>query len=222
MTAQKKKALLFGATGLIGGHLLHELLDSPVYCNVTAVVRRDTGIRHPKLTQLFSDLQSIKEIEERVSVNDVFCCIGTTRKKTPDLKDYYRIDHDYPVAAAKVAKATGAEAFVLVSAVGANAGSANFYLRIKGETERDAVAEGPARVYIFRPSLLTGDRTEKRWTETVSAGLFKLINPLLIKKLSKYRSIPATSVAKAMRRAAEQGARQGVYVYYWNDIIKLA
>jgi len=220
MTAQKT-AILFGATGLVGGHLLRELLNSSSYRTVTAVVRHDVGFSHPNLTQLFADLQSVNDIKTQVVADDVFCCVGTTRKKTPDLKDYYRIDHDYPVAAARLAKAVGARTFVLVSAVGANAKSTNFYLRMKGETERDVVAEGPAHTHIFRPSLLTGNRAEKRWAETLSTGFFKLINPLLIRKLSKYRSVPAAWVAKAMSRVTERENGAGVRIYYWNDIRKL-
>jgi len=219
MTAQKT-AIVFGATGLIGGHLLQGLLDDPAYGKVIAVVRHDMGIKHPNFQQLFADLQSIDDIKEQLVADDVFCCLGTTRKKTPNLQAYYRIDHDYPVAAAELTKAMGAKAFLLVSAVGADAESANFYLRIKGETERDVVAVGLERTHIFRPSLLTGNRPEKRWAETASESLFKAINPLLINGLSKYRSIPAAWVARAMRKAAER-EHGGVHVYHWKAIKQL-
>ena len=217
--ATRKSAILFGSTGLIGGHLLSELLDSPAYAAVTAIVRRETGIRHPKLKQLVADYRSLADIKEQLVGDDVFCCLGTTRKKTPDLDQYYRIDHDYPVAAARYTKDNGASAFLLVSAVGANPESSNFYLRMKGETERDIIRLGFEQTHVFRPSLLTGNRQEKRGMESVGRAIFKLINPLLINALSKYRAIPATWVAKAMCRVTTTD-EQGVHTYYWADIKK--
>ncbi len=200
MTVQKS-ALVFGATGLIGGHLLRELLDSATYGKVTAVVRRDVGVRHPKFTQLSSDLQSINKIKEHLIATDVFCCLGTTRKKTPDLQDYYRIDHDYPVIAATLAKENHAQAFLLVSAVGANAESSNFYLRMKGETERDISAVGFGKLHIFRPSLLlVNGRRRGGW--------------------KRYRSIPATTVAQAMYQAAQKETK-GTHIYYGNEMRNL-
>ncbi|MEC3881551.1 oxidoreductase [Parapedobacter sp. 10938] len=217
--ATQQSAILFGATGLIGGHLLRELLDSPAYAAVTAVVRRDTGIRHAKLTQLLADHRSLPDIQEMLVGDHVFCCVGTTRKKTPDLDEYYRIDHDYPVDAARYTKQNGASAFLLVSAVGANPDSANFYLRMKGETERDIIGMGFEQTHVFRPSLLTGNRQEERVMESLGGTIFKIINPLLVSSLSKYRAIPATWVSKAMCRVATTGER-GVHTYYWTDIKK--
>ncbi|SFC01419.1 Uncharacterized conserved protein YbjT, contains NAD(P)-binding and DUF2867 domains [Parapedobacter composti] len=218
--AVKKSAIIFGATGLIGGHLLRELLDNPEYGKVIAVVRREMDVRHAKLIQLVADLQSVENIKDQLVADDVFCCLGTTRKKTPDLKDYYRIDHDYPVNAARLTKANGAKAFFLVSAVGADADSGNFYLRMKGQTERDVVAVGMERTHIFRPSLLRGERSEKRWAESFAKGVFTVVDALLVGGLANYRSVPAAWVARAMNRAAGQ-TKGGVRVYYWKDIKQL-
>ena len=215
--AVQKSAIVFGATGLIGGHLLHELLDDPAYANVTAVVRRDIGIQHPKLKQLVADYLSIPEVGHQLIADDVFCCLGTTKKKTPDLEEYYRIDHDYPVAAARYTYQRGAKAFFLVSALGADERSGNFYLRMKGETERDIIGVGFERVHVFRPSLLMGTRRESRLMEQVARVCFELVNPLLISRLSKYRAIPAPWVARAMCRAAAT-EKEGLHVYYWADM----
>ncbi|HWK58962.1 MAG TPA: NAD(P)H-binding protein [Parapedobacter sp.] len=217
--ATQQSAILFGATGLIGGHLLQELLNSPAYAAVTIVVRRDTGVRHAKLSQLFADHQSLDNIREQLRGDHIFCCVGTTKKKTPDLDEYYRIDHDYPVAAAQYTKDNGASAFLLVSAVGANPASSNFYLRMKGETERDIIRLGFEQTHVFRPSLLTGDRREKRGMESLGSAIFKVINPLLINGLSKYKAIPAAWVSKALCRVAITG-EQGVHTYHWADIKK--
>ncbi|MFB2119204.1 NAD(P)H-binding protein [Parapedobacter sp. 2B3] len=217
--ATRKSAILFGATGLIGSQLLRELLDCSAYAAVTVVVRRDTGIRHPKLNQLVADHRSLADIKGQLVADHVFCCVGTTRKKTPDLNEYYRIDHDYPVAAAQYTKDNGATAFLLVSAVGANPASANFYLRMKGETERDIIRLGFERAHVFRPSLLMGNRSENRGLESLAQVLFKVINPLLINRLSKYRAVSATWVSKALCHVALSGD-QGVHTYHWADIKK--
>ncbi|WP_257667359.1 oxidoreductase [Parapedobacter tibetensis] len=217
----QKSAIVFGATGLIGGHLLRYLLDRSTHSKVTAVVRRKVTFNHPKLHQVVADLQTLNEVGDLLVADDVFCCLGTTRKKTPDLNAYYQIDHDYPVAAAKLTKDNGAKAFFLVSSVGANTESSNFYLRIKGETERDVKAIGMEQNHIFRPSLLTGQRRGKRFLEEVSEGILAIVNPLLIGGLRRYRSIPAASVARAMSKAAKEAA-SGNHIYYWDDIKKLA
>lgn len=217
--AAQKTAILFGATGLIGGHLLRELLDNPAYAMVIAVVRRELGIKHEKLKQLYADFPSVAKIKDQLVADDVFCCLGTTRRKTPDLDEYYCIDHDYPVAAARYTKENGASAFLFVSAVGANPASTNFYLRMKGETERDIVGLGFEQTHLFRPSLLTGPRSEKRPLETLGYYLLKIVNPLLIKRLSKYRAVPAVWVSKALYQVATTGD-SGVHTYYWADIKK--
>lgn len=213
----QKSAILFGATGLIGKQLLYELLDCVAYVAVTAVVRRDTGIRHAKLKQLIVDYSSLSDIKEQLLADDVFCCLGTTSKKTPNLEEYYRIDHDYPVAAARYTRENGARAFLFVSAVGANPTSSNFYLRMKGETERDIISLSFEQTHIFRPSLLMGDRPEKRGIESLGGVVLKAFNSLLISNLSKYKAIPSAWVAKALCRVALQG-EQGVHTYYWADI----
>lgn len=213
----RKSAILFGATGLIGRHLLQELLDSPAYDMVTAVVRRDTDVKHAKLKQVFANHRSLADIKGLLAGDVVFCCLGTTKKKTPDRDEYYRIDHDYPVAAAKYTKENGAKAFILVSALGANRESSNFYLRMKGQTERDIINLGFEQTHVFRPSLLLGNRSEKRALESVASVVLNAINYLLINRLNKYRAIPATSVAKALCGVGADG-KEGVHTYFWADI----
>ncbi|MBK1440651.1 oxidoreductase [Parapedobacter sp. ISTM3] len=213
----QKTAILFGATGLIGGALLRQLLDNPAYGRVIAVTRRNLPVEHPNFVQLIADLQSITKIEKQLIADDVFCCLGTTKKKTPDLAAYYQIDHDYPLAVAQLTKRNGARAFLLVSAIGANPRSANFYLRMKGETERDISAVNFDGLHIFRPSLLTGQRQEHRALESFSERVFNVINPLLVGRMKRYRSIPATAVAKAMNSVAQRHTK-GRFIYYWDDI----
>lgn len=216
-----KKALLFGATGFIGSQLLPMLLDSADYDRVTIVVRRDPDLAHAKLVTLVGDLDSLPALAERVEVDDVFIALGTTKAKVPDEAAYYRIDHDYPVLAAAVAQARGATGVFLVSAVGANTGSSVFYLRTKGETERDVLALGIARTHIFRPSQLLGQRKEKRPLERFIIAVWPVIDWLLVGGSHKYRGIAGADVARAMLCAAQDSVT-GTRIYEWVDMKALA
>ncbi|MEO6799744.1 MAG: NAD-dependent epimerase/dehydratase family protein [Rhodanobacter sp.] len=216
-----KKALLFGATGFIGSQLLSMLLASADYDGVTIVVRRDPGVAHAKLVTLVADLDSLPALAERIEADDVFIALGTTKAKVPDEAAYYRVDHDYPVRAAAVAQGRGATGVFLVSAVGANAGSSVFYLRTKGDTERDVIALGITRTHIFRPSQLLGQREEKRPLERFIVAVWPVIDWLLVGSVRKYRGITGADVARAMLRAAKDGAT-GVRIHDWADMKALA
>lgn len=216
-----KKALVFGATGFIGSQLLPMLLASVDYERVTIVVRRDPGLVHAKLVTLIGDLDSLPTLAEQIDVDDVFIALGTTKAKVPDEAAYYRIDHDYPVQAATLAQARGATGICLVSAVGANADSSVFYLRTKGEAERDVIALGLARTHIFRPSQLLGQREENRPLERFIITVWPAINWLLVGGARKYRGIAGADVACAMMRAASEGA-PGLRVHEWTDMKALA
>ena len=216
-----KKALVFGATGFIGSQLLPMLLASADYDRVTIVVRRDPGLAHAKLVTLVGDLDSLPALVDRIEVDDVFIALGTTKAKVPDEAAYYRIDHDYPVRAATVAQARGATGVFLVSAVGANADSSVFYLRTKGETERDVIALGIARTHVFRPSQLLGQREEHRPLERFIIAVWPAIDWLLVGGARKYRGIAGMDVARAMMRAASEGTT-GVHVHAWAGMKALA
>ncbi len=147
-----KKAIVFGASGFVGSYLLRELLDSPDYEEVIAVVRRELPLSHPKLKTWIGDYSSLSATQEKLVCDEIFIALGSTMKRTPDKREYYRVDHDYPVLAARLAKEGGARAVFLVSSIGANAASKAFYTRTKGETERDILALNFEHTRIFRPS----------------------------------------------------------------------
>lgn len=216
-----KKALVFGATGFIGSQLLPMLLASTDYDRVIIVVRRDPGVTHAKLVTLVGDIDALPALADRIDADDVFIALGTTKAKVPDETAYYRIDHDYPVRAAAVAQARGATGVFLVSAVGAKAGSSLFYLCTKGETERDVIALGIARTHIFRPSQLLGQREERRPLERLSIAVWPAIDWLFVGGARKYRGIAGVDVARAMVRAASDGAT-GVNIHEWADMKALA
>lgn len=216
-----KKALVFGATGFIGSQLLPMLLASAEYERVTVVVRRDTGLVHAKLLALVGDLDALPTLAERIEVDDVFIALGTTKAKVPDQTAYHRIDHDYPVQAAALAQARGATGVFLVSSVGASVQSSAFYLRTKGETERDVIALGIARTHVFRPSQLLGQRAESRPLEKFIIAAWPAVDWLLVGGARKYRGIAGGDVARAMVTAASDGAT-GTHVHEWAGIKALA
>lgn len=215
-----KKAIVYGASGLVGSYILENLLNNATYEQVVIVVRKELNIQHPKLKMLIGDFNTLPEVIKDIQVDEVFIALGTTQKKTPDKKQYYQIDHDYPILAAKLAKENEAKAVFLVSALGANAKSSIFYTRLKGKTEQDIISLNLEHTYIFRPSMILGDRKESRPMEKVFIGIFKLINPLFVGGLSKYKGIEAEDIAKAMVKSAEQ-LDQKVKLLHWEEMTTL-
>jgi uncharacterized protein YbjT (DUF2867 family) len=219
-TSSQKTALVFGATGLIGAQLLRGLLDSPDYARVIAVARRPLALNDPKLTVLIGDRDTLPALAAQLTADEVFIALGTTRKQTPDEAAYYKIDHDYPVEAARIARQNGARTVLLVTAVGADAAARQFYLRTKGEAERDVIALGFPHTAIFRPSMLMGERAETRPTERLFIALAGIVNPLLRGAADRYRGIDAGDVARAMIAAARTDAA-GLRIYHWREMMAL-
>ena len=216
-----KKAILFGASGYIGSCLLPDLLDNTDYEQVSVVVRKTLGIDHPKLKELIGDYHTLHLLKEQIDADEIFITLGTTRAKTPDRDQYYQVDHDYPVAAAKIALEAGAKSVFVVTAVGANANSGIFYTRTKGEIERDIIALNFERTGIFRPSMIMGERKESRKFEKILIKVWAFINPLLIgRSLKKYRGIAGGDIATAMMNAAAT-QKEKVKIYHWQGMTDL-
>ncbi len=215
-----KKAIVYGASGLVGSYILETLLNSPDYEQIIAVVRKDLNIRHAKLLTLAGDFSSLPDLTKGIAVDEVYIALGTTRKKTPDQKEYYRIDHDYPVLAAKSAKENGAKTVLLVSSIGANTKSKAFYTRTKGETEQDIINLDFDHTCIFRPSLILGNRKEKRIIEKTFMAVWKVINPVLSGKMNKYKGIEAKNIARAMVGAANHPDGK-MKIFYWKEMMDL-
>lgn len=202
-----RTALLAGATGLVGSHVLQELLGDETWSRVVTVGRRTMPVRHEKLEQRVLDLGAIEALGDLPHAEDIFCCLGTTIKVAGSQAAFRRVDHDFVVALARAGLRIGATQFLLVSAIGADPESRVFYSRVKGETEA-AVRKLPYRgVQIFRPGLLLGKRTEFRFGERVAMVLTPLFQPLLMGPLRRYRSIAASDVARAMVRIAREAPR---------------
>ncbi|MCD0468140.1 NAD(P)H-binding protein [Flavobacterium sp. JAS] len=215
-----KKAIVYGASGLVGSYILESLLNDINYEQIIIVVRKDLNIQHPKLKTLIGDFHSLANVVKGIYTDEIFIALGTTQKKTPDRKQYYQIDHDYPILAAQLAKENGAKSVFLVSAIGANANSSVFYVKMKGETERDIINLSFDHTYVFRPSMILGNRKEKRTLEKVLISIFKVINPLFIGKFSKYKGIEAKDIAQSMVKAANK-LNDPVKILEWEEMTAL-
>lgn len=215
------RAIVVGASGLIGSKLLTILLNKNGYDEVLSISRKKLKLTNSKLTQLIVDFDHLENYKGDLKGGVIFCCLGSTLKKTPDLNDYRKIDHDYPVELAKLALQNGVEQYHLVSSIGANARSSNFYTRMKGETEADIEAIGLKSLHIYQPSQLIGHRKTPRLKERVALVFMKIIGPLLLGKLKKYKAIPAETVARAMYKQSLKNEK-GVFVYTSDKIKQLA
>ena len=196
------------------------LLESGYYEKVIALTRRPIDRRDSRLVQTIVDFDNLKEIE-LPQASDVFCALGTTIRRAGSQAAFRKVDFEYPSVLAARSAAGGSSQFILVSSVGANPQSTNFYLRVKGELEKVVTSLPFQATHIFRPSFLIGERAEPRPGEGIGLVIAKLIGFALIGKLRKYRAMPAAAVAAAMMAAARHGG-SGPHVYHYDEILALA
>ncbi|TVZ26383.1 putative NAD(P)-binding protein [Gillisia sp. Hel_I_86] len=200
-----KSAILLGATGLTGGHLLKIVLNDPKYDKVKVFSRSSVGVKHEKLEEHLVDLLKLDDYKDSFHADEVYCCIGTTKSKTPDKETYKKIDFGIPVAAAKLCRKNNIDTFLVISALGADANSSIFYNKVKGEMQHQVLEQGIKNTYIFQPSLIAGNREEERFFEKLGIEGMKVFNNLLIGSFKKYRSIHPETIAKAMHICANSG-----------------
>ncbi|GAA4305177.1 NAD(P)H-binding protein [Aestuariibaculum suncheonense] len=193
-----KTAIILGATGLVGGLVLQLLLEDDRYEKVIVFSRRSCGVKHAKLEEYIVDLFNLEVSSGRFKADVVFCCVGTTKAKTPDQDMYTKVDYGIPVMAAQMCKRSNINTFIVVSALGAHVNSSVFYSRLKGDMERDVLAQKIENTFLLQPSLIAGNREEKRLGESLAKWVMRVINPLLIGKLKKYQSIEPETIARAM------------------------
>ncbi|MEW9799385.1 NAD(P)H-binding protein [Alteromonas sp. CYL-A6] len=199
-----KSALVLGATGLVGRRLVQQLLNDHRYSNVTVLIRKPlpAGLfqdPHNKLAPVVIDFDALQDYQGYFSVNHVYCCLGTTMKKAGSKAAFRRVDFEYIHVAAQLTRAQRCDSFVWISSVGADAKSSNYYLRVKGELE-NAIMRMPQLDYAsaVRPSLLLGERDERRPLEQWGQRLAPLFKRLMVGALSKYRPVRAEDVAAKM------------------------
>ena len=217
-----RTALVAGATGLVGGHLVRQLLEEDAYAKVTTVARRPfEGVSSAKFESIIADFDTLEISLTGTAADDAYCALGTTIKKAGSQAAFRTVDHDYIVSFARAAKAAGAKCFMLVSAIGADPSSSVFYSRVKGETEEAVAAVGFETLHIFRPGLILGERTERRTLEGIGMAIAPRLNPLMLGPARAYRSIPAPVIARAMRGAALSGLT-GRHVHTYDAMTRLA
>ena len=216
-------AVVLGASGLTGSLLVNELLNDPGYKTVRVLVRKTLTLIHPKLQQQTVDFNNKEDIFQKIGEGDVlFSCIGTTQKKVKGDKDLYeKIDHDIPVNAAEAAIAHHFKKFLIISSIGANENSSNFYLKLKGKTENSIKQFAFESISIFQPSLLNGRRNEKRTGEQLAETIMDLLSFLMLGPFLKYRAIGADNLARAMAFEGKQ-EKSGIHYYRYAEIMDMA
>ncbi len=204
----KKTAIILGASGLTGSIVLEKLLNDDRYDTIKLFSRKRIDGVSSKVKQYIGDLLAIENFKKDFTGDVVFCCIGTTAKKTPNKIVYKAIDYGIPLAAATLAKANKINIFTVVSSICANTKSSVFYSKTKGAMERDVLSKKIDYTYILRPSIIEGNRKEKRLGEKIGLIVFKIFQPLFLGKLRRYKITKAEHIAQAMINLANSSSHE--------------
>ena len=216
-----KKAIIIGATGLVGSNLVEQLLESDNFSTVKVFTRRSLQIDHQKLEEHIVDFDKIEQWKNLLTGDVLFSAMGTTLKKAGSKDAQYKIDYTYQYEVAGAAANNGVKTYSLVSSAGANPKSSVFYSRIKGELDEAVRALPFKHIFIFKPSILAGERSENRAGERIGLVLAKIFTK--IPGLRKYKPISGATVAKAMIRLAEDPENKPKYaIFTLNEIFDLA
>ena len=206
-------AVIAGATGLVGDQVLRLLADSRDYGEIRVLARRPPSREAGKIRFVATDFSDLPAHAAELAVDDVFCCLGTTIRAAGSRPAFERVDYHMVVDLARAAPNAGAKRFLVVSAVGASERSPAFYSRVKGRMEK-AVCELPFEaVHIVRPSLLLGERKERRPGEKLAQLIAPLLSPFMLGPLAMYRAVSADEVAGALLKLARSPAK-GAHVHH--------
>ena len=208
----QKTAMVAGASGLTGSHLVKYLCENDAYEKVNIIVRQAIPYSHPKLLTKIKNLEQVTESDFE-GVEDFFCCLGSTIKKAGSKEAFEQVDLIAPIQMAKYAKTQGAKHVLVISAMGANSHSKIYYNRVKGKMEEKLSTLSIPTVSIFRPSLLLGERQEFRLGERFGEFAMKILAPVFIGPLKKYRAIEAKQVAYSMMQKALESPSKAVEIY---------
>ena len=214
-----KTALVFGSSGLIGGHLLNQLIKNDNYDKIKIFVRSEPEINDPKVEIIKTDFNNLENHKEDIKGDDCFFCIGTTKQNSPDKSEYRRVELEVPKQVAQIAKSNLVNSFVFVSSGYADPKSSGDYLKFKGEVEEELKRLNFPKLGIMRPSFLLGDRKEKRVGEKIGIFVFKLLSPLFLGPLKKMKPIHSATVAKAMIAITQNESSQ--IIFESNEIAEL-
>ncbi|HBH84862.1 MAG: hypothetical protein A2X05_09175 [Bacteroidetes bacterium GWE2_41_25] len=218
---KNRTALVFGGTGLIGRHVINDLLKSDDYEVIKIFTRRETSYPETSKIQVYVvDFDNPESFSGQLTGDDLFICLGTTIKKAGSVSKMEQIDRDLPVTLARSARGNKVKRIAVDSSTGANRNSSNYYLRIKGEMEQGIMNLDFETTAIVRPSLLLGDRGERRPGEQAAKAVMKLLGTFLAGRLKKYRGIEGSDVAKAMISILKMG--QGKEIFESDRLQKIA
>ena len=214
-----KTALLFGASGLVGGHLLNELIKENYYSKIKIFVRSEPKISDPKIEIIRTDFNNLQNHKEDIKGDDCFLCIGTTKQNSPDKNEYRRVELEMPKEIAQIAKSNSINSFVFISSGYADPKSSGDYLKFKGQVEEELKRLNFTKLGIMRPSFLMGNRKQKRIGEKIGILVFKLLSPLLLGPLKKMKPINSEIVAKAMVAFVQSDTQKNTFES--NEILKI-
>ena len=206
-----KTALVFGSSGLIGGHLLDQLIKNDNYNKIKLFVRSELIINEPKVEIIKTDFNDLDNHKENIKGDDCFFCIGTTKQNSPDKNEYQKVELEIPKKIAEIAKINSVNSFIFISSIYANPKSSGDYVKFKGLVEEELKKLNFSNLGILRPSFLMGDRKENRVGEKMGILTFRLLSPLLLGPLKKMRPINSEKVAKAMIKIANENLEKTVF-----------
>ena len=215
-----KTALVFGSTGLVGGHLLDQLIKNENYNKIKLFVRSEIIINDLKVEIVKTDFNNMVKHKEEMTGDHCYFCIGTTKQNSPDKDEYRRVELDLPKQIAQITKSNSVNSFVFVSSGYADPNSSGDYLKFKGLVEEELKRLSFNKLGIMRPSFLIGDRKEKRLGEKLGIFVFKLLSPLFLGPLKKMKPIQSEKVAKAMIKISNGDFRQQVFES--NEIVEIS
>ncbi len=214
-----KTALVFGSSGLIGRHLIYQLIKNDNYNMIKLFVRSETSINEPKIEIIKTDFNYLENYKEDIKGDDCFFCIGTTKQNSPDKNEYQKVELDIPKKVAQIARTNSVNSFIFISSIYANPKSSGDYVKFKGLVEEELKKLDFSNLGILRPSFLMGDRKENRPGEKIGILTFRLLSPLLIGPLKKMKPINSEKVAKAMIKIANENLEKTVFES--NEIVEL-
>ena len=203
-----KTAIVFGSTGLIGGHLVNQLIQDNYYTKIKIFVRSQTSINNEKVEVINIDFNNLGNHKTEITGDDCFFCIGTTKQNSPNKNDYQKVELDIPKEIAQIAKANSVKSFIFISSIYANPNSSGNYVKFKGLVEEELKRLNFSKLGILRPSFLMGKRKENRVGEKIGILTFNLLSPLLFGPFKKMRPISSEIVAKAMIKIAKQNSQK--------------
>lgn len=207
------RAIIIGATGLVGNLILKEVLNDNDFSEVRIFVRKPAGIISPKLKEFVSPMTDIDSFSSEINGDVLFNAIGTTIKKAGSQAEQQRIDRDLPVSFARIASKNGVKIMLNISSAGANL-KGGFYLKTKAEMEAGTEKFFAQNTFHFRPGLLVGERKEFRFAEKIAFRVMKLVDPFLTGSLRKYRSMPVDKLAKAMINVSKSPSGKQSVLYF--------